>query len=866
MANPTIGATTPRIQYTATASQTVFTVPFEFLANADLAVYVNGTLKTLTTDYTLTGANTTGGGSLTFVTGRTAGDIVTILGDLDYSRNTNKYTKYGLLPAEVLEADFDALQVQAKQLARDGQFALRAPLTDTATPDMVLPVKATRASKLLGFDSDGDPVASSSTVAAMDAAVTAINTIAGAAAGSSAGISHISAGTGAVVTTVQAKLREKISVKDFGAVGDGVVDDTAAIQATIDYAIYQSMTTGGKAQAVVYVPDGVYRTTRTLYLGYGDSPHSIVFQGAGKRKSTASAFGGTWIFCDFGNAPGISVTRMESPRICNMTIAGRNQTWVQSNNLGGVNPVFADLLATEWVNPDNNVIPAVNKTESSNRYCPYAGIALDPYQGAQPANPYPDITFPSWWTGSTAQYNKPSSNNLQLEEVNIFGFVVAFAISPGPLDSGGDYTKVTKCNFSYNQYGIAVCGDESRVVHVLDSIIDWCHTALVTAKYGSQTGKPHVLFTSCELGAIIQWCNVPTLSYGGPLVFDHCYGEVVYALGSCSGNIDQRAVVFRNCEVGFIGSWSVRGVPNTVFTNTGPAVIDNCTFSVGNYFCALSFKTPPKYLQFTNNYMVYDSSPEPSQSLKHALRATNGVTFGVESYNQYLASWSNNTASLLTRSWWTSLNTLCLWDRETRLTAPPSGAGIPIAYQSQSINRATFSGTITGRDITLTATGYSNWELYQYALNLGDILIDNTTGVVFVITSSNSTTVTATATNGYDSAGNMINFNAASGLFYTFPSRLFSIEMSNSPAFALYGDTTAANATMSSIGRADGVAVSLTSHVAAGDYIYNNPFYENVCNSSGSRVASVTGTSITIDGTFTRTETFRRLPLAIKKV
>jgi parallel beta-helix repeat protein len=291
MANPTIGATTPRIQYTATSSQTVFTVPFEFLANADLAVYVNGTLKTLTTDYTLTGANTTGGGTLTFVTGRTAGEIVTILGNLAYSRNTNKYTKFGLLPAEVLEADFDALQVQAKQLALADQFAIRAPLTDTGSPAMTLPVVATRASKVLGFDASGNPTASSSTVTAMDAAVTAINTIAGAAAGSSGSISHIASGTGATTTTVQAKLRETVSVKDFGATGDGTTNDAAAIQAAIDAA--------GNNATVVF-PAGTYCVGSAGLAITSKTGVTLLGQGA-KIKLTAissltiSGFGATSI-------------------------------------------------------------------------------------------------------------------------------------------------------------------------------------------------------------------------------------------------------------------------------------------------------------------------------------------------------------------------------------------------------------------------------------------------------------------------------------------------------------------------------------------------------------------------------------------
>jgi hypothetical protein len=282
MANPTIGATTPRIQYTATASQTVFTVPFEFLANADLAVYVNGTLKTLTTDYTLTGANTTGGGTLTFVTGRTAGDIVTILSNLAYSRDTNKYTKYGLLPAEVLEADFDAMQVQAKQLARDGQFALRAPLTDTGSPSMTLPVVATRASKALGFDASGNPTVSASSLADIDSTVQIIDTLNALPAGASSSISYQPAGTGAVTTTVQAKLRETVSVKDFGAVGDGITDDTTAFVAMVA-AITDGMVVDLLGKSYVVQSDAIVITSK----------NRITIRGNGAKLLKPSSDGNT---------------------------------------------------------------------------------------------------------------------------------------------------------------------------------------------------------------------------------------------------------------------------------------------------------------------------------------------------------------------------------------------------------------------------------------------------------------------------------------------------------------------------------------------------------------------------------------------
>lgn len=60
-------------------------------------------------------------------------------------------------------------------------------------------------------------------------------------------VSFQPAGAGAVSRTVQSKLRDTVSVKDFGAKGDGVADDSAAFTAAF------------AASTFVYVPAGTYK-------------------------------------------------------------------------------------------------------------------------------------------------------------------------------------------------------------------------------------------------------------------------------------------------------------------------------------------------------------------------------------------------------------------------------------------------------------------------------------------------------------------------------------------------------------------------------------------------------------------------------
>jgi len=88
----------------------------------------------------------------------------------------------------------------------------------------------------------------------------------------------LQAGVGAVARSLRSKLRDVVSVKDFGAVGDGVADDTM----NIVYALaYLSIIGGG----TLMFPNGSYKTTAVI-----DLPPNVVLVGTGRRKAYPGVF------------------------------------------------------------------------------------------------------------------------------------------------------------------------------------------------------------------------------------------------------------------------------------------------------------------------------------------------------------------------------------------------------------------------------------------------------------------------------------------------------------------------------------------------------------------------------------------------
>ncbi len=232
MSNTFIRDPQPRIQYAGDGIRTSFDLPFPILASDDLLAFVDDQPATGFAIIGL-GAPT---GKITFVEAPAAGTAITLLRRTEGIRET-EFVDGGPFRAAAINAELDRIMMLIQENREEHNRALRARAFE-GDLDFCLPPVAQRANNLLGFDSSGQPMVFGQSDLP--------------SSGDGSGLLVTPAGA----TTARAlgeHLAAMVNVRDFGAIGDGVSDDSAAFQAALAAAQARSSAVHVPASSTPYL-------------------------------------------------------------------------------------------------------------------------------------------------------------------------------------------------------------------------------------------------------------------------------------------------------------------------------------------------------------------------------------------------------------------------------------------------------------------------------------------------------------------------------------------------------------------------------------------------------------------------------------
>lgn len=345
---------TPRVQYTASAAQTTFDYPFPIFADTDLVVDIDGTTKTLTTHYTVTDAGNDTGGTIVLVTAAAGGEIVTIYRQTAITRLTD-FQQNGPLSSTSFNDQLDKLTVIAQELDAAIQRCLRIPTTaEVDDADIELPV-ANWANKYLTFDVNGKPTPAALSSSTMTQATIGNLLYPRTAAEQSAGVTP---------TNYQYVGFPTIEVERYGAVGDGITDDTQAVRdamsvlaeyggGTLVFGPRTYLLTSSGTHSVVVPVAGTNYTDDTQsmpYLVLLDGLSNIRWLGHGTTlKSTVTGGGCMFLLDDVRNfeCHGINIESVTAHNASGtVTTSGMIGFGITSQTRDSFNFKFSNMTAT----------------------------------------------------------------------------------------------------------------------------------------------------------------------------------------------------------------------------------------------------------------------------------------------------------------------------------------------------------------------------------------------------------------------------------------------------------------------------------------------------------------------------------------
>jgi hypothetical protein len=304
----------------------------------------------------------------------------------------------------------------------------------------------------------------------------------------------------------------------FGVIyaGDYAIDPTGVTDSApgLNLAIQDAITQKKK----LVLPSGVFRLDAPL-LCYQGSFSTFTMEGAGGPAWPSSSASpqytpntytaNTVLFANFNNLPALIFNANRNCVIRDFAIMGVNIAPLPASN------ATSDVQA--------NYITAGCRTD---RYSPYCGIAVDPFNVNTPPDTgqgpgYPGMTYP--------QNLGQGTSGLFIERVSISWFVVGIAVATSGVGENGDSIQLMKCQLQFHDTCLAIGGGQCRAIDVEDGSMIKARQAIDCLNYGAQQGIPPSM-RRVNFGAGMYRIFAMSSQFG-EAVFDACYAENFLTLG-----------------------------------------------------------------------------------------------------------------------------------------------------------------------------------------------------------------------------------------------------------------------------------------------------------------------------------------------
>ena len=315
-------------------------------------------------------------------------------------------------------------------------------------------------------------------------------------------------GVGAVERLASEKLREWVSVKDFGAVGDEATDDTSAVQAAVTHCV----STGDQ----LYWPDGTYLTTASI-----TNFHNVTHFGPGVLQRGLDTFY-------------ISPSSSTTNRIYVATGGDANNDGLSSSQpiktlQSAIDklPKYGPVLKGTWA------IELAAGTYARGRF-PDEGLYSErpievngPDVGGHPNVPTAIVS--EGINGISAEAIRiRQGTRVKCSNLHFIGF--NGTTSSGGFTSGG-FCEIYSVNCHYTNCTWGISGSQHSVVAVKGGIFDGCGFDPSANPYASGGGIRGLFLTKFSVG--VQ--NAGTL-INGPIFKNNNFG--VFAQEHIDGHVD----------------------------------------------------------------------------------------------------------------------------------------------------------------------------------------------------------------------------------------------------------------------------------------------------------------------------------------